>query len=325
MHHRLEVLNPTNWNSAALQILISQSTKGALHGRIVGGYDPKCDDDACTYPRENYYSRSPALNKARLEEFCKSMDDLMRPGRDVTWICEGLRQGNFKDICAVIDALGWHWRPLSLHFSETHFRALVKAGAPKGRVWFKGWGTCNLAETVFVCWKPPGVPKVLEKYHKFLNSGSRIADNTLTQVRPVAWQDLPRMDPEERKKMLSGTEFKPDEDDMSEDSAQDVESGSDGGKKNEKKRKYTKRGKALRRQQTNPDEVIAYYRPTSPAIVAELNHMFGATYFVSGTPEMGISLTTTMENGTPCLAMCRNLVQKTALLKFVTIADRGVG
>ena len=32
---------------------------------------------------------------------------------------------------------------------------------------------------------------------------------TETQVRPVAWQDLPRMDGEERKKMLAGTEFKP--------------------------------------------------------------------------------------------------------------------
>ena len=159
---------------------------------------------------------------------------------------------------------------------------------------------------------------MVEKTHKFVNPGARIASSQLTNVPVVAWDDLARCSKQDREILLAGKQVNdPDSEEDEMDNGGNARAKEDHGSDLVADDTPKKRKRIRRQSSSPPDGVIAYYRPTPPSLVAELNHMFGASKFISGTPELGSSLIATLLSGTSCMALCKNAKHKELLDKNV--------
>jgi hypothetical protein len=68
--------------------------------QVVGVFDPKCDDEPRVYPSQSWFRSVPAINEARLSEFCDTMAGLMLPQKDFTVIFDG-KAGQCVLLCAL--------------------------------------------------------------------------------------------------------------------------------------------------------------------------------------------------------------------------------
>ena len=65
-----------------------------LGARVVGLFDPKCDEEPKIYPGQGWFQRVPGLNAASFEELVAVMAGIMRPGVDFVIVLDGKVQSN---------------------------------------------------------------------------------------------------------------------------------------------------------------------------------------------------------------------------------------
>ena len=318
----LVVLSPASWCEQALQTMLgSQVAHGGL-GRAIGFFDPKCDEDCRVHPGQNVFLNYPAVNRDRLEAFMTAFSSIMKDSEDVIVILEGRVPQNRDVILQLVAKFKWSHKELIMVADKEAFDDVLSQGnTGKRRRIRRGFATAKFRESVFVCWRGKQPPKPRAKIRKFLDAGSRVADDVILNVPVLPVGSRPRVDADVKLAVLKNSVWagKAEEDD--EPVASDSESTASGGKtpKNAAHSKKAKRGRALLRTPTNEQAVPLFTHPMHPAIVKEFIYELGATWAIFATPESGCGLMGALspQCRVPVVAIARNDAHATILKKLV--------
>ncbi|CAE7734968.1 unnamed protein product [Symbiodinium sp. CCMP2592] len=332
---------------AAAQLLaLVQAQEMAKSDRpFMAVYDPKTAAVTKPYPGHSKWQRLPVLEEADFKEFTKSVHDMklgshdcslslpqrpsvsvllaprMTPGRDVIFIFSGKVKSNEDAILKQARALKWSGKEFYLHYDP---RQMAENGYFAR---MRGLANAGTAEKLFLFWKGQ-VPKDFKKNRMFVDPGSATYMDSILRVPVAAAREhgLVSTSIYELWDKADGTT--PGSSSMTDPSMAVATSAADGGEGENatnpdaqaeeklRKRKYTKRGRALTRAPST-DEVVLFPHDMAGALMKEMVHESNAQFVLLGTPGMGSGIYACLEMKTPVIAIVKTQLHKKELLRVV--------
>jgi hypothetical protein len=320
----LTIISPETWSEEFLKNAFAGPMAHGSKGRFVAFFDPKADEDCRVHPGQNVFLNYPSVNKERLQAFTTAVDSIMREGQDFMIVFEGKVKENRGVVLKCLEEHKLHHREMTMIADKEQLDLVLKEGAAKKkRRVHRGFATAKYRENCFICWKGK-VPRVAKKRRRFVDVGSRVADDVMSNVPVLAVDERPRVAADKKDEIMKGSTWagKPC----------DPEPGSSGGdessvssdthkekKHKDDKDKKTKRGRALLRQPTDNAAVPLFSHPMHPTLIKEFVTSLEATWAIFGTPESGCGLLGCLSPDTrvPVLSFARNKAHADVLKTFV--------